>query len=186
MPSPISRQGLDFCLTGYGRSHCAALIGTPTRVYASVLLPIMAAAGPHIDGYIRLLADPRNYELVPPDTANIWTSEDSPKRQDLVHGCQVQQRRLTDEASAKGYVLFERARKATADDPKARGHVAVARIPLQLAMFRLLSGDDPRLKAEAIEFLRVAKEVGLDRIERKPISEYRDRLSKKLGVNLSK
>ena len=143
------------------------------------------AAGPHVDGYIRLLANPRNYEPLPAETANIWTGADSPKRQDLVYGCHVQKRRLTDEAIEEGYVLFERARNATANDPKARRHVAAARILLQFAMFRLLSGDDPRFKDEAIEFLRVAKEVGLDRVEGKPIAAYRDRLSKKLGVKLA-
>lgn len=106
-------------------------------------------------------------------------------RKEMMQYCYVGDRRLTDEAINRGYAVFKHALKATEDDPKARRHVEAARISLQYALFKLLPGDDPRLEDEAIRFLRVAKELELDVVARKPIAEFRDELSQKLGVKLA-
>ena len=106
-------------------------------------------------------------------------------RKELALYCRVGHRRLTDEAINRGYSLFERALVLTRDDPRARSHVEAAKIPFQHTMFKFLPGDDQRLKKEAVEFFRVAKEVELGVVDRKSIADYRDKLSRKLGVELA-
>ena len=159
------------------------------------------AAAPHIDRYLRLVGDPHSYEPLAEETAGIWNetqvppsstewrkslwrNKDSPMRKELVHYCHLQMRRLTDDALEEGYARFEDALEVTADDARARRHVEAARISLQRAMFRLLPANDPRLRDEALEFLRVAKDMELDVVERKPIAEYREKLSEKIGMKL--
>jgi hypothetical protein len=160
------------------------------------------AAAVYIDRYIRLVADPHSFEplsaakagmwnatLLPPSSTehrlSLWRHSDSPMRKEMMQYCYVGDRPLTDEAINRGHALFEQALEATADDPKARRHVEAARISLQYLMFKILPGDDPRLKDEAIKFLRVARQLELDVVARKPIAEFRDKLSKKLGVKLA-
>ncbi len=143
------------------------------------------AAGPYIDRFIRLASNPRNYEPLPAEKANIWTSEDSPLRDELVYGCHLGYRRLTDQAIESSYALFEQARQATAGDPQAYRHVAAARMVLQYAMLEHLPADDPRLKDEAAGLLRLAKELEMRSIQQTPLDKYRDEISQKLGVTIS-
>ncbi len=143
------------------------------------------AATTHIEDFISLVANPGNYEPLPAEKADIWTNEDSPLRHELVHGCHLGYRRLTDEAIEEGYALFEQARQATAGDPQAYRHVAAARMVLQFAMLENLPADDPRLKDEAAGLLRLAKELEMPRIRNTPLNEYREKISQKLGVTIS-
>jgi len=143
------------------------------------------AAGPYIDRFIRLASNPRNYEPLPAEKANIWTSEDSPLREELVYGCHLGYRRLTNQAIERSYALFEQARQATAGDPKAQRHVEAARMVLQYAMLEHLPADDPRLKDEAAGLLRLAKELEMRSIQDISMDRYWDEVSNKLGMTIS-
>jgi len=157
------------------------------------------AAAPYIDRYIRIIANPRNY--VPLSAKEIWIwnvasahnligegfAEGSPRWQQLVNGCRIGYRRLTDEAIERGYALFEQARKAVANDPKARDHVEAARMELQYIMLEQLPADDSRLKEEATSLLRLAKKLEMRAIRGSgtfSLKEFRDKISKRLGVKI--
>ena len=142
------------------------------------------AAAPHIEGYLRLAGNPASYEPMPEDRANIWTSAESPNRRELVYGCHIGQRRLTDKSIQEGYALFQEALKGTENDPTARQHVEAARMELQYVMLDHLPAADPRLKEEAVSLLHLAKDLGMPMVQSKPLSEYRDQLSKRIGVTI--
>ena len=142
------------------------------------------AAAPRIGRFIALVSDPGSYEPPAASTVDIWASKDSPLRQELVHSCLLRRRRLTNRAIEEGYALFEHALKATATNPKARDHVEAARIVLQVVMIEHLPADDPRLKEEAARLLRVAGKLEMPFIKDTTLHEYRDRISRKLGVDL--
>jgi len=143
-----------------------------------------AAATP-IEDFIRLVSNPSNYEPMPAETANIWTSEDSPLRHELRYGCHLGYRSLSDEAIEQGYALFEQARQATAGDPKAQRHVEAARMVLQYAMLEHLPANDPRLKDEAVGLLRLAKELEMRSIQDVPMDKYWKQIGEKLGMDIA-
>ena len=138
-------------------------------------------AAVHIDRFIRLVSNPRMYEPLPTERANIWTSEESPVREQLVYGCHLGHRQLRVEALEDAHALFERALEATTADPKSHRHVEAARMVLQHAMLERLPGGDPRLEAEAANLLRMAKELEMPTIQRTPLQQYRERIGKKIG-----
>ena len=142
------------------------------------------AASRHIGDFIRLVSAPTNFEPMPAETANIWTTADSPNRKDLVYGCHLGYRRLAGHAIEEGYALFEQALQATAADAKARLHVEAAKIVLQVAMLEHLPADDPRLKEEATRLLSMASRLEMPFIRRTPVKEYREQIGQKLGVEL--
>lgn len=156
------------------------------------------AAGAPIERYIRLVANPRNYEPLSAKRMVIWDvtsahnlvgegfAQGSPGWQQLSYGCHISYRRLTDEAIERGYRLFEQARKAVDDDAKVRDHVEAARMELQYVMLEHLPADDPRLKDEAISLLRLTKKLEMRAIRHMSRNEYRDKISKRLGVELPK
>ena len=55
---------------------------------------------------------------------------------------------------------------------------------LQYAMLEHLPGDDSRLPHELERLLQVAEELEMPAINRIPLAEYRDRISKKIGVEI--
>ncbi len=97
----------------------------------------------------------------------------------------MQVRRLTEEAIEKGYDLFERARRATAGDPKAGCHVETARMIPQDAMLQYLPAGDPRSEEEAVGLYRLAEELEMPRVVGMPLDEYCERMSQKLGVRIA-
>ena len=148
------------------------------------------AAALHIDAFIRLAANPRRYKPLPEERANIWTNADSPLRRPLVEGCHLgfgHGRRLTREAVEEAYGLFEKARQAVADDPKARAHVDAARMVLQYAMLEELPADDPRLQVELEGLLAMAKKLEMPTIQNLSAQKYREaivnRIAAKTGTN---
>ncbi len=143
------------------------------------------SAATHIEDFISLVSNPGNYEPLPAEKANIWTNEDSPLRHELVYGCHLGYRQLTDQAIEHSYSLFEQARQATAGDPQTHRHVAAARMVLQFAMLENLPADDPRLKDEAAGLLRLAKELEMRSIQDVSMDRYWDEISNKLGVTIS-
>ena len=88
------------------------------------------------------------------------------------------------EAINEGYRLFEQARQAVTNDPKAREHVESARMELQYVMLDELPGDDPRLKEEIFSLLRLAKKLEINTIDHTPRSDYRARIGEKLGIEI--
>ena len=142
------------------------------------------AAGPRIGDFIRLVSDPTNYEPLPAEQANIWTAPDSPKRRKLVYGCHLRRRKLVRHAIDKGHALFQKALQATAADAKARLHVEAAKIVLQVVMLEELPADDPRLKDEATRLLSVASQLEMPFVRRTPVQEYREQISRRLGLEI--
>lgn len=159
------------------------------------------AAASVIDRYLRLASDPHSYERLDAEWAGIWnetqltpsTTEygksqwqgpEAPLRRALSDYCLLGRRHMTETAIRRAHGLFEQAVALTQDDPKSRRHVEAAKIPLQRAMFELLPDDEPMLRDEAVAFLRVAKEIELGVVYRRPITEYRETLVRKIGMEL--
>ncbi len=140
------------------------------------------AAAKDIRRFIELVSDPAMYEPATPKRAAVWFPQGSAKWNDLRHNCLVNWRILSVQAVEKAYTLFESARKSVADDPKALQHVLSARMVLQYSMLEYLPADDPRLKDEAVSFLNLLEELGMQSIQKLPLAEYREKISEKLGM----
>ena len=139
------------------------------------------AAASHIDQFIRLASNPRMYEPLPEQKANIWTKPDSPMRSQLVLGCHLGQRKLTRAAIEQAYGLFDAAREATRSDPKCARHVEIARMVLQYAMLENLPADDPRLEQEAGALVQLAEELEMPTIQGTRRNEYLQRVRSRIA-----
>ena len=142
------------------------------------------AAAVHIAAFIRLAANPRRYKPLPEERANIWTNADSPLRRPLVEGCHLgfgHGRRLTREAVEEAYELFEKARDAVADNPRARAHVDAARMVLQYALLEELPAADPRIQPEMEDLLRMAKALEMPTVQSVRLNEYRAKIMEKIA-----
>ena len=152
------------------------------------------AAAPHIRKYIEMVSQPETYETGPrPDRPNFdrtrVLTEDpyKPIKYDKLRGCQFYYRMMTTAAINRGYDLFEKARKATANDLKALKHVEYTRMALQTAMLEWLPGTDPRLEEELILLVRLAKELGFKGAGFKGVTldKYREAVRKKIELGVT-
>lgn len=172
-PDFDARQGIDdFCAAYYG------------------------AAAPYIKQYIDLACLPKNYEMTsrPDIYAQSYSTERdhtkrftddpyTPIKLDKLRNCLLLERMMKKEALDQGYRIFEQARKAVADDPKAAKHVEYTRMALQYAMLEWLPGSDPRLKDEVLLLIRLAKELEIPCIGHNAMTydQYREAISRKTG-----
>ena len=88
---------------------------------------------------------------------------------------------LTREAVEEAYELFEKARDAVADDPKARAHVDAARMVLQYALLEELPAADPRIQPEMEDLLRMAKALEMPTVQSVRLNEYRAKIMEKIA-----
>ncbi|MBI3922149.1 MAG: DUF4838 domain-containing protein [Armatimonadetes bacterium] len=139
------------------------------------------AAAPHLEAFIRLASDPRRYDPLPDKMADIWTEKGSPARQQLVEGCHLGYRRLTREAIEEGYALFEKARKATVNDPKFRSHVEAVSMVIQYVMIEQLPADDPRLESQAASLFRMVEALAMPSVQGVPLAKYRQSIEDRIG-----
>ncbi|MFH0964649.1 MAG: DUF4838 domain-containing protein [Planctomycetota bacterium] len=138
-------------------------------------------AAPYIDSFIRLASNPRMYEPLPEKKANIWTSPASPLREHLVLGCHLGYRKLTRDAIEESYALFEKARAAVTDDPKAQTRLDAARMILQYAVLEGLPSDDPRLPVELESLLAMAKKLEMPTVQSVRLDDYRAKIMEKIA-----
>ena len=147
------------------------------------------AGAPYIRQYIDLACQPANYSMAlrpdhrGRDRTKVFTEDPyRPIDYDDLRDCQLFERMLTRTAIDRGYELFEKARKAVANDPKAHKHVEYTRMALQNAMLEWLPGSDPRLKHEAELLIRLAKELGFTHagFGQLKLDRYREALRKKI------
>ena len=140
-----------------------------------------AAAG-HIRQFIELACDTGSYAPATEKRAAIWYPQGSSQWQELRRDCLVNWRGLSAPAIEKAYRIFVNAREAVADDAKARRHVESARMPVQYAMLQTLAADDPRLKHEAVSYVKLAGALQLRSVAGMSLDAYREKLSERLGM----
>jgi len=151
------------------------------------------AAAPYVKQYIEMACRPQSYAMASrPDTyqpdidrTKVFTEDPHrPIKYDKLRDCQLIERVMTTAAIGRGYELFQKARKAVANDPKALKHVEYTRMALQYAMLEWLPGTDPRLEDETELLVQLAKELEFAFIGRNAIKrdEYRDAIRKKIEL----
>ena len=143
-------------------------------------------AAPQMRRFIELSADTTSYEPLNPKRLNNYFPPDSPQYNDTIHNCRVQWRMPNLQAVEKMYELFEQAKLAVADDPKAMEHLLAARMTLQWVMLECLPGNDPRLPDEAAALLALAKKLEMPDIRGKELEYYRKKISRKIGQHVPK
>ncbi len=154
------------------------------------------AAGPYIKQYVALACRPDSYSMASVPIFRAGTGRHRTKRftddpykpikLEKLRSCQLgfRYRAMTTTAIERGYELFEKAREAVANDPKALKHVEHARMPLQHAMLTWLPGTDPRLKDETDLLIQLAKELEIPAIGygAMPHARYREAMRKKIEL----
>ena len=144
------------------------------------------AAAEHIREFIELAGDASSYAPADEKRAAIWYAKGSAEWTELRQDCLTNYRRLSVPAIEKSYRIFAEARQAVADDAKALQHVESARMPVQYAMLEYLPADDPRLQAEAVAYVELAKKLQLRCVGDLLLAEYQAKLSKRLGPDTFK
>ena len=93
----------------------------------------------------------------------------------------VNRSQLTRDSIEQSFALFEKARRATAADAKARSHLDAARMVLQYVMLEQLPAGDPRLKGEVASLLRMAEALEMPSLHNIPLEQYRQRIGARIG-----
>ena len=141
-------------------------------------------AARHIREFIELACDMKMYVPAPAKVSAPWYPQGSAESNELRHNCLLNYRTLSVEGIEKAYRIFEEARKAVAGDARALEHVESARMPIQYAMLEYLPADDPRLKQEAVSYVKLARKLHLRSVGKVLLNEYQEKISKKLGIDL--
>ena len=135
-------------------------------------------AAPQMRRFIELSADPKSYELLNRRRLKNYFPPDSPQYKDAMRNCRIQWRKPNRQAVEKMYELFEQAKLAVADDPKAMEHLLAARMTLQWVMLECLPGNDPRLPNEAAALLALAKKLEMPGIRGRDLEYYHKKISR--------
>ena len=127
------------------------------------------------EGYFLLY---NTHEYLPPDSRHY---------QEQINDCRIIWREPNRQAVEKMYALFEQAKQAVQDDPKAQEHLRAARMTLQHAMVEYLAPNDPSLPDEAAGLLATAKRLEMPYIgSRETLEDYRQNISERIGRPVAK
>ena len=155
--------------------------------YDEFLTAYYGEAASQVHQFIKLTTDPNSFHPLPAKVAREYLPPDSPHYQEQINDCRIIWREPNRQAMEKMYALFEQAKQAVQDDPKAREHLRAARMTLQHAMVEYLAPNDPRLADEAAGLLATAKRLEMPYIgSRETLEDYRQKISERIGRPVAK